>query len=82
MTSMRATWLALALAVAGGCTKNADAMYTHLSAGSTGCQPEQMVLAADPNPFVWKVTCQGKTFTCTSQKGAPQGPAICLAEER
>lgn len=69
------------LALLAGCAKNADAMYTHLSAGSTGCEPNQMVLAPEPNPFVWKVSCQGKTFTCTSQKGAPQGPAICVAAE-
>lgn len=62
------------------CTKNADAMYTHLSAGSTGCDPAQMALASDATPFVWKVSCQGKTFTCTSVKGAPAGPAICVAE--
>ena len=73
-------WLCLAVAAGAGCAKNADAMYTNLSAGSTGCEPDQMTLAPDANPFMWKLTCQGKTFSCTSQKGAPHGPAICMAE--
>lgn len=80
LTTLRSATLVVLLATLAGCAKNADAMYTHLSAGSTGCEPNQMVLAPEPNPFVWKVTCQGKTFACTSQKGAPQGPAICVAE--
>lgn len=79
MTSTR-LWLSLVVLAVAGCAKNADAMYSNLSAGSTGCEPEQMAIGANANPFGWKVTCQGKTFSCLSIKGAPQGPAICTAE--
>ena len=80
MTTNRLWLCLLVVAAVAGCAKNADAMYANLSAGSTGCEPEQMTISADANPYVWKVTCQGKTFSCASTKGAPQGPAICTAE--
>ena len=79
MTTNR-LWLCLVVVAVAGCAKNADGMYANLSAGSTGCEPAQMAISADANPYAWKVTCQGKTFSCISTKGAPQGPAICTAE--
>jgi hypothetical protein len=72
--------LCLVVVAGAGCVKNIDAMYTHLSAGSTGCEPSQMTLAPEANPFMWKVTCQGKTFSGTNPQGAPDGTAICVPE--
>lgn len=78
MTAIRLV-LVVVLASAA-CAKNAAAMYANLSAGSTGCDPAQMTIFPDANPFAWKLACQGGTFSCISTKGAPQGPAICTRE--
>lgn len=62
------------------CAKNADAVYASVSAGGTGCEPAEMTISADATPYAWKVTCRGKTFSCTAPQGAPKGAAICVAD--
>jgi hypothetical protein len=71
---------AVVLLVLAGCVKSADAMYANMAAGGTGCEPAEMTISADANPYAWKVTCRGKTFSCTDPQGAPQGVALCVPE--
>ncbi len=83
---MTRRWFGVLLLLAG-CAKSADALtaamrtvYANVSAGGTGCEPAEMTISADANPYMWKVTCRGKTFSCTAPQGAPDGAAICVAE--
>jgi hypothetical protein len=68
------------LVLLSSCAKNADAVYASVSAGGTGCEPAEMSISADATPYAWKVTCRGKTFSCTAPEGAPKGAAICVAD--
>ncbi|MCU0695481.1 MAG: hypothetical protein MUC96_03000 [Myxococcaceae bacterium] len=77
---MTRLWCGVLLLVLAGCAKSADGMYANVSAGGTGCEPAEMTISADATPYAWKVTCRGKTFSCTAPQGAPNGAALCVAE--
>ncbi|MBL8949546.1 MAG: hypothetical protein JNK82_02130 [Myxococcaceae bacterium] len=70
----------LCAALLGACVKNPHVVYASVSSGPTGCEPDDIVISSDANPFLWKATCGGVEYTCISTKGMPAGAPICTRD--
>ena len=67
----RSPWLALLIAfAAGACGASVTEKLQTVSAGYTGCRPEENELSnVDSKPDgsgTWNATCKGKTYLCSA----------------
>jgi hypothetical protein len=69
---------------ASGCVSLPDKLKT-ISAGHTGCEPEQLVISAirnEPTGTLWNATCNGKTYLCSAvQNGKSSDEYSCALKQ-